>query len=125
MHFKDSNNKLYWLDTGEDAGKWLSADCVAISDAEANAIRLANNSPPIPTTITMRQARLALLGAGLLAQVNTAVAGMTGAGSDAARIEWEFASTVERNKPLVARLSAALGLTGAQLDALFTSASNL
>lgn len=73
----------------------------------------------------MRQARLALLGAGLLAQVNTAVANMPGAEGDAARIEWEYAQEVRRDSPLVAALSAAFGWTGAQLDDLFTEGAKL
>jgi len=80
---------------------------------------------PVPEVVTMRQARLALLGAGLLAQVNTAVANMPGADGDAARIEWEFSSTVERHRPLVLSLITALGLTDAQLDELFRQAAAL
>ena len=80
---------------------------------------------PVPEVVTMRQARLALLGAGMLTQVNTAVANMPGAAGDAARIEWEFSSTVERNRPLVLSLIAALGLTDAQLDDLFRQAAAL
>ena len=76
----------------------------------------------VPEVVTMRQARLALLGAGLLAQVNTAVANMPGAEGDAARIEWEYAQEVRRDSPLVAALSAAFGWTGAQLDDLFVLA---
>lgn len=79
----------------------------------------------IPSTVTMRQARLALLQSGLLAQVNDAVAGMPGADGDAARIEWEFSSTVERNRPLVQGLAATLGLTNTQLDNLFVLAGSL
>ena len=79
----------------------------------------------VPEVVTMRQARLALLGAGLLAQVNTAVANMPGAEGDAARIEWEYAQEVRRDSPLVAALSAAFGWTGAQLDAMFVSAKTL
>ena len=80
---------------------------------------------PVPEVVTMRQARLALLGAGLLAQVNTAVANMPGAEGDAARIEWEYAQEVRRDSPLTAGLSAALGLTDAQLNNLFTAAGAL
>ena len=79
----------------------------------------------VPEVVTMRQARLALLGAGLLAQVNTAVANMPGAEGDAARIEWEYAKEVRRDSPLVAALSAAFGLTDAQLDDLFTEGAKL
>lgn len=80
---------------------------------------------PVPEVVTMRQARLALLGAGLLAQVNTAVANMPGAEGDAARIEWEYAQEVRRDSPLVAALSAAFGWTSAQLDDLFTEGAKL
>lgn len=73
----------------------------------------------------MRQARLALLQYGMLTQVNTAVANMPGSQGDAARIEWEFSSTVERNRPLVQALGAALDLTDAQLDDLFRLAATL
>lgn len=84
-------------------------------------------APPaaIPSVVTMRQARLALLGAGLLATVDGAVAAMPGTSGDAARIEWEFAATVDRNSPLVASLSAALNLSQAQLDGLFSAAAVL
>ena len=80
---------------------------------------------PVPEVVTMRQARLALLGAGMLTQVNTAVANMPGAAGDAARIEWEFSSTVERNRPLVQSLTGELGLTESQLDDLFRLAATL
>lgn len=79
----------------------------------------------VPEVVTMRQARLALLGAGLLAQVNTAVANMPGAEGDAARIEWEYAQEVRRDSPLVVALSEILGLTSAQLDDLFTNGAKL
>lgn len=81
--------------------------------------------PTVPAVVTMRQARLALLGAGLLAQVNTAVANMPGAEGDAARIEWEYAQEVRRDSPLVAALSVAFGWTAAQLDDLFTEGAKL
>lgn len=81
--------------------------------------------PGIPQIVTMRQARLALLQSGMLTQVNTAVANMPGAAGDAARIEWEFSSTVERNRPLVQSLIGALGLTESQLDDLFRLAATL
>jgi hypothetical protein len=82
-------------------------------------------APRVPGSITMRQARLALLGAGLLTQVNTAVATMPGAQGDAARIEWDASSTVERNKPLVLAMASVLGLSAAQIDALFIAGEKL
>lgn len=78
-----------------------------------------------PASVTMRQARLALLDAGLLDSVNAAIAAMAGVEGDAARIEWEYAATVERGSPLVSGLAAALALTDAQLDSLFLAAAGL
>ncbi len=75
----------------------------------------------VPTVVTMRQARLALLQSGLLSTVNAAVAGA----DEATKIAWEFSSEVQRSNPLVATLTAALSLTGEQLDDLFTLAATL
>lgn len=79
--------------------------------------------PPeaIPSVVSMRQARLALLQAGLLASVNTTVA----SGSEADKIAWEYATEVRRDDVLVQNLSVSLGLTSDQLDTLFTTAFNL
>jgi hypothetical protein len=41
------------------------------------------------------------------------------------RIEWEYAQVIARESPLVDAFSAALGLTDAQLDALFVQASKI
>jgi len=81
--------------------------------------------PPIPNIVTMRQARLALLGAGLLPTIDASVAAMPGAEGEAARIEWEYSGEVHRDKALVQALSASLGLTDEQLDTLFTTAATL
>lgn len=45
-HFKDPQNKLYWLDDGDDPAKWLPAGCVPITPEEAEALRPV---PPAPT----------------------------------------------------------------------------
>jgi hypothetical protein len=89
--------------------------------AEGNTPEPADPPPPIViTSVTMRQARLALHRAGLLAQVDAAIA------SDVeAQIEWEYAQTVERHSPLVQNLAAGLGLTEQQLDDLFAQAAAL
>ena len=72
-----------------------------------------------PDRITARQARLALLAAGLLPQVEAAVSAAGGA----VAIEWEYATEIERASPLVASIGAALGLTGVAIDALFIDAA--
>lgn len=91
--------------------------------AAGNTPAPADIEPPFkPTVVSMRQARLALLGAGLLSQVNDSLAGMIGVDGEAARIEWEYATEVRRESSLVAGLSAILGLTEDQLDDLFLAA---
>lgn len=91
----------------------------------AAELELAVGNNLVVDTVTMRQARLALLQSGLLAQVNAAVAAMPGVEGDAARIEWEFSGTVERSRSMVQLLATALGLTEAQLDELFMLAATL
>lgn len=81
--------------------------------------------PGVPQVVTMRQARLALLGAGLLPQVDAAIAALPSPQKEAALIEWDYSSEVRRHRPFVQGLGAALGLSAAQLDALFTAASQL
>lgn len=85
----------------------------------------AYNKSLVPHSVTMRQARLALLGAGLLANVNAAVAAMSGVPGQQAQIAWEFARDVFRTDPLIAAMSAALSLTEAQIDTLFIQANTL
>ena len=74
-----------------------------------------------PSKVTMRQARLALLGAGLLSTVQTAIAGA----GPAAAIEWDYATEVQRGSGLVPAMATALGMTDAQIDALFVQAATL
>lgn len=77
---------------------------------------------PVPETVSPRQARLALLGIGMLDEVEQALASIPGAQGKAAQIDWEYATEVQRKSPLIAALGPALGLTDAQIDDLFRAA---
>lgn len=77
----------------------------------------------VPVEVTMRQAKLALLQYGLLQQINTFIANIPGVQGEAARIEWEYATSVKRNAILVTQIAAAFGLTDEQLDNLFILAA--
>lgn len=85
--------------------------------------------PPPPSTVplevTMRQARLALAQVGKLAAVSTVIAGMTEPQKTATQIWWEYSGTVQRSQPLVGQLGTAIGLTPAEVDQLFITASTL
>lgn len=79
----------------------------------------------VPQVVTMRQARLALLQAGLLAGIEAAIAGLPEPQKTAALIEWEYSSEVHRGRAFVQTLGGALGLPDAALDALFVAAAKL
>lgn len=79
----------------------------------------------VPQIVSMRQARLALLQAGLLANVEVAINAMASPQKEAAQIEWQYSSEVHRHKALVLSLGPALGLNDAQLDQLFITAATL
>ena len=80
----------------------------------------------VPASVTMRQARLALLGIGMLDDVDAAIAAIPDpVQRKAAEIEWEYAQTVDRNSPFTQQVAAGLSLTAEQLDALFTQAAGL
>ena len=80
----------------------------------------------IQNVVTMRQARHALLNAGLLDAVDTAIAAIPDETERRqAQIDWEYATEVRKDWPWVQTLSTALGLSEEQLDQLFIEASGL
>ena len=70
---------------------------------------------------TPRQARLALASAGLYEAVQTSVAAV----SDEARIEWEYATMIERTNPIIINMQTELGISDEALDGLFDLAVTL
>ena len=70
---------------------------------------------------TPRQARLALASAGLYEAVQTSVASV----SDEARIEWEYATMIERTNPIIVGIQMELGISDEALDGLFALAVTL
>lgn len=99
-------------------------DLVELPDDDAAVIQFyekAAASISMTTSVTPRQARLALLAAGLLDQVQAAVDATGGA----TKITWEYASAFDRNDPLITSIGASLNLTPSQIDALFASAAVL
>ena len=80
----------------------------------------------IPQAVTRRQARQALLLAGVLGSVQSAIDGIADpVQRGMAQIEWDDSQAFERNRPLLIALGAALGLDSAELDQLFITASGL
>lgn len=93
---------------------------VVLSDEERGLI-LTPGQPPVPASVTPRQARLALLAAGMLDTANAAVA----ASDKPTQIAWDYATTIERANPVIAAMAGTLGLTAAQVDDLFRAAAQI
>lgn len=103
-------------------GQWRQAwEVVELSEGEIAAVRRAL----VPNSVTMRQARLALLGAGMLPSIATAIAALPSPQKEAAEIEWEYSQEVQRHNGFVSVLAPSLGMTEAQTDALFIAAAGL
>ncbi len=120
------------------AGFGSLADEAKIRELEEEArylrAELASYLPPfqapaavstVPSRVTARQASLALLQAGYLDTVTTLISAMPLAQKRQAQIAWDRAAYVYRLDPLVSAMATALGLSAAQVDALFVAADGL
>lgn len=106
---------------------WIPAGSASIGDVwDGEVFTPGPPAPPVvPAAVTMRQARLALLGADLLDDVDAAIAALPSPQKEAAKIEWEYSQEVQRHNGVVAALGPLLGLTDAQIDDLFLTAAQL
>ena len=104
-----------------DLGTDLAEYQWIIDEVQANMLPVP--APPVfvPQSITMRQARLQLLADGLLDDVDAAVNTL----GTAAKIEWEYASEIQRSNPLVLAMQMVLSWDSAMVDQFFTEASLL
>jgi len=75
--------------------------------------------------VTMRQARRALLQAGYLEGVQSAIDTLPEPERSEANVDWQTAQEVERNWPFVLTLGQGLGLSDTDLDDLFELAATL
>jgi hypothetical protein len=107
-------------------GQWRQADAAVGPGHRWTGAEWQAPVAAVPPAVTMRQARLALLGAGLLDDVEAAIDAIPDATQRAAaRITWDHSQEVQRTNGLVVQLATALGLTEAQIDALFVEAATL
>lgn len=102
---------------------WLRAwDVIALTPAEIEAAQRAR----VPQSVTRRQARQALLLAGLLDNVQPAIDSIADpVQRSMAQIEWDDSQQFERKRPMLISLAAALGLGEEALDNLFIQAAQL
>lgn len=92
-----------------------------VVDVKRNKIQAPPPTPP--QSVTMRQARLALLDLDLLSSIDEAINAMPEPDKTKAKIEWEYAAVVERNSDWVSDIGQQLGLSDTQIDALFRLAA--
>ncbi len=109
-----------------------AAKFVEVGDTCQTGHKLENSewvAPPeivyVPQEVTMRQARLALLDAGLLDNVQPAINSLPEPDKTRAQIEWDYSNALQRGNPFVATLGTALGLNEEALDNLFITAATL
>jgi hypothetical protein len=114
-------------------------NAVANSDAEflqwvmgKEVARWAERAKPpvvignVPQSVTRRQARQALIMAGLFDQVQPAIDAIVDAQQRALmQSEWDDSQMFERNRPALITMATALGLSSAQVDDLFRAAAAL
>ena len=97
-------------------GKWLT---VRVRDLTSDEL-LAKAKALVPSSITPRQARLKLLEADLLDNLEAVITT-----NRAWQIEWEYATEVKRDSPLIDAVAVQAGLTELQIDTMFIEASKL
>ena len=115
-----ADNSLWAYESNGSQDTFIKSGLVAISTAEYEAIRVAQAAVTVvPFTVTPFQAKAALLGAGLLPAVEAAIA----AASPIAQLAWSDATEFTRDSPTINSLAAQLGLSSAQVDALFVAAA--
>lgn len=114
--FTVRGDSLIVLDDGA-SGTIPSPEEIAAARAALDAAVAAT----VPDRVSARQARLALIGAGLLVAVENAIAGL----SVYDQTEWEYATEIRRDHPMIASLGAALSLSAGDIDELFRIAGNI
>ena len=103
----------------EKEGKW-------VQEYEIVPLTYEEKKAKVPYSVTRRQARQALLLAGLLSQVPIVIENIQDPVTKGlAQIEWEDSLEFLRDRPLVIQVGTALGLDEEGLDALFIQASKL
>ncbi len=88
----------------------------------------ADSEPPqeVPRSVSLRQAKLALLQLGVFDAVLAAIQALPSPQRETVQVEWEYANEVHRTSPWVQALAPAIGITSeAQLDDLFRLAATL
>lgn len=113
-HLKTMVSQDYW--NGQDLKPINEAIAAFDEDWTAPATK-------IPKTVSMAQARIALIKAGKFDAVESGIAELDEPAKTVATIAWEYSANVSRNGALIKTLSGEFGFTEKQLDELFIAAA--
>lgn len=98
---------------------------------EANQVRktwqiVAKPAPVVPSEVTNAQLRAALIDFGVMPSVvMVAISAIADEPTrEKAKAWWEYANAMRRDNPLLNSMAAQLGMSSAQVDALFIHAEN-
>jgi hypothetical protein len=103
-----------WVETEEAGPGWTWTEEGGFAPPEQ-----VEKTVPVPAVVSRLQARLALLGAGLLQTVEDHIAA---SGDAMLQLVWAEATEWRRDSPTIATIAAALSLSEDQVDELFISA---
>lgn len=114
-------------DEPQIGGQWVRWDLLDFEVIDGGGFAPAPSppAPPVVPTISKRQARRALLAAGLLDDVEDALDLLPEPQRGAVRIDYEDATEWRRDWPTLLAMQAALGWTDTEVDALFAAAAAL
>lgn len=108
-----------WVPCWGVAGVEVDTDTMQTEAFSAHLAYLSTLPPQVPVAVTALQARLELIARNKYAEVKAAVSSL----SEDAQVTFEYAAEWRRDSALVAQLAAGFGWSGADLDAMFLSAS--
>jgi len=97
-----------------------------ITQSQLDTANASYRKSIVPNSITMRQARLTFLSAGILTTLESAINSIAEENArSVAQIEWQYGEYVQRNNsPITSLISNVLGLTELQIDDLFIEGMN-
>ena len=90
---------------------------------DASVVRVAPSSVPEEVPLWAFRAVLTIMG--IAPQVDALIGSLDEPAKTVAQVQWEFGNYILRNHPLIAALGSQLGLSSAQIDAVFTQANSL
>lgn len=118
-----ADGKLWAYESDGSQDKLIPVGFVRLTDDESAAAKAAQDAADqaaarVPFSVTPFQAKAAIFAAGLLPAVEAAIA----AAPKVSQLAWTDATEFTRDSPTIATMAAAIGLTDAQVDALFIAA---